>query len=100
MFLSVAQVFCDPLQGFCNGVLFVACAQSHEPPSEVPDKAHGRLGDVPRSAGRRDRREDSVSDFWSRPSSYGQSTHESGDYQPMPGEVDERRTSATFRTQI
>jgi len=21
-----AQVFCDPLQGFCNGVLFVACS--------------------------------------------------------------------------
>ena len=49
--LRTAQVFCDPLQGFCNGVLFVACgAQAQHPQSEpVAAKERGRFAGVPHS---------------------------------------------------
>ena len=73
---SQAQVFCDPLQGFCNGLLFVACSSTALTPdadtnaaraagpwaavcgwrgrrseSQLPAKRHARSGfsDVPSS---------------------------------------------------
>jgi hypothetical protein len=69
--------------------------------------ARGTFADVPAPRlvlrGDRDsnvRGEDSVTDYWSRPSGYGQST----DYHVMPnGQIDgpeERRTSNLYRTRI
>mmetsp|Transcript_76753 Transcript_76753/g.154015 ORF Transcript_76753/g.154015 Transcript_76753/m.154015 type:complete len:249 (-) Transcript_76753:62-808(-) len=49
--LRVVQVFCDPLQGFCNGLLFVVCSGRRSESQEQTSSTQG--GDArPKSAGR------------------------------------------------